>query len=153
MAKILNRNELKSETDSLRAKGKRIVFTNGCFDIIHIGHVRCLTEANGLGDILVVAINSDNSISRLKHGRPINPQAQRAEVVASLEMVDYVTVFDEDTPYELIKFLMPDVLVKGGDWEKEEIVGSDIVPETFSLPYIKGVSTTEIIDKIRKNSS
>lgn len=153
MAKILNRNELKSETDRLRAKGKRIVFTNGCFDIIHIGHVRCLTEAKGLGDILVVAINSDNSISRLKHGRPINPQAQRAEVVASLEMVDYVTVFDEDTPYELIKFLMPDVLVKGGDWKKEEIIGSDIVPETFSLPYIKGVSTTEIIDKIRKNSS
>lgn len=150
MGKILNWNELKGEIEGLKTGGKKVVFTNGCFDIIHVGHVRHLKEAKESGDILVVALNTDQSISRIKHGRPITPEAQRAEVVASLETVDYVTLFDEDTPYELIKFLRPDVLVKGGDWKKEEIVGSDIVPDTRSLPYIKGVSTTEIIEKIKR---
>lgn len=149
MGKILDWNELKRALDHAKVEGKRIVFTNGCFDIIHIGHIRYLEEAKRFGDILVVAVNADNSVSRIKYGRPVMPDSQRAEVVAHLDMVDYVTLFDEDTPYNLIKFLLPDVLVKGGDWKKEEIVGSDIVPETYSLPYIKGISTTEIIKRIR----
>ena len=150
MGTLLNRNELKEEREKLKAEGKRLVFTNGCFDILHVGHVRYLRSARELGDVLLVALNTDQSISRIKPGRPVVSEGQRAEMVASLEMVDYVTLFNEDTPYELIKLLGPDVLVKGGDWKREEIVGSDIVPETYSLPYIKGVSTTEIIEKIKK---
>ncbi len=150
MGKILDWGKLKEETDRLKAEGKKVVFTNGCFDIIHIGHVRYLREARKLGHVLIVALNADASIARIKPGRPVTPQDQRAEVVAGLEMVDYVTLFNEDTPRDLINFLRPDVLVKGGDWKKEEIVGSDIVPETRSLPYVHGISTTEIIGKIRK---
>lgn len=150
MGKIVSWNELKKTVDDVRAKGKKIVFTNGCFDILHIGHVRYLKEAKALGDILVIGLNSDKSVSTIKPDRPVNPQDQRAEVLASLEVVDYVTLFDEDTPYELIKLLKPDVLVKGGDWKKEDIVGSDIAKETRSLPYIHGISTTEIIEKIKK---
>ncbi|MFZ6016113.1 MAG: D-glycero-beta-D-manno-heptose 1-phosphate adenylyltransferase [Nitrospirota bacterium] len=150
MGEILNWNELKETVDRLKAKGKRIVFTNGCFDIIHVGHIRYLKEAKALGDILVIGLNSDRSVSIIKPERPINPQGQRAEILASLEMVDYVTMFDEETPYELIKLLQPDILVKGGDWKKEDIVGSDIAKETYSLPYIKGISTSEIIEKIKK---
>lgn len=150
MGRVLNWNELKKVLDDLKAKGKRIVFTNGCFDIIHLGHVRYLREAKKLGDVLIIGINSDKSVSKIKPGRPVNPQDQRAEVLSSLEMVDYVTMFDEDTPYELIKMLKPDLLVKGGDWKKEDIVGADIAKETRSLPYIKGISTTEIIEKIKK---
>ncbi len=150
MGKILNWQELKAVVDGLRADGKRIVFTNGCFDIIHIGHVRYLKEAKALGDVLVVGLNSDSSISKIKPKRPINPQDHRAEVLSSLEMVDYVILFDEDTPYELIKLLQPDVLVKGGDWKKEDIVGSDIAKETRSLPYVKGISTSEMIEKIKR---
>lgn len=148
MGKVLSRDELKDRVKSLKAAGKRIVFTNGCFDIIHVGHVRYLKEARRLGDILIVGLNSDSSVRKLKPARPVIPEEQRAEVLASLEMVDFVTLFIEDTPYELIKTLAPDVLVKGGDWKKEEIVGSDIVPETHSLPYVGGVSTTRIIDRI-----
>jgi len=150
MKKILDWNELKEVVDRFKASGKKIIFTNGCFDIIHIGHVRYLKEAKTLGDVLVVGLNSDRSVSLIKPDRPINPQNHRAEVLSSLEMVDYVTMFDEDTPYELIKFLKPDILVKGGDWKKEDIVGSDIAQETHSLPYIKGVSTSEIIERIKR---
>jgi rfaE bifunctional protein nucleotidyltransferase chain/domain len=150
MGTILSGNELIAERKKLRAAGKRLVFTNGCFDILHVGHVKYLRSARELGDVLMVALNTDQSVSRIKPGRPVIPEGQRAEMVASLEMVDYVTLFDEDTPYELIKLLGPDVLVKGGDWKREEIVGSDIVPETYSLPYIKGVSTTEIMEKIKR---
>ncbi|MFZ6007505.1 MAG: D-glycero-beta-D-manno-heptose 1-phosphate adenylyltransferase [Nitrospirota bacterium] len=152
MGRILDWNTLKTELDRLKADGKKIVFTNGCFDIIHIGHVRYLREAQKLGDVLVIGLNSDSSVSKIKPGRPINAENHRAEVLSSLEMVDYVTIFDEDTPYGLIKHLRPDVLVKGGDWKKEDIVGSDIVPETHSLPYISGVSTTEIINRIKNNT-
>lgn len=152
MGQILDWKDLKAEIDKLRAEGKKIVFTNGCFDIIHIGHVRYLREARKLGDVLIIGLNSDSSVNRIKPGRPVNLESHRAEVLASLEMVSYVTIFNEDTPYELIKFLKPDVLVKGGDWKKEDIVGSDIVPEVHSLPYIKGVSTTDIINKIKKIS-
>ncbi|MFN3395666.1 MAG: D-glycero-beta-D-manno-heptose 1-phosphate adenylyltransferase [Thermodesulfovibrionales bacterium] len=150
MGKVLNWEELKMAVSEAKAKGKRIVFTNGCFDIIHIGHVRYLNEAKRLGDILIVGINSDASVRRLKKGRPIITAEQRAEVVSNLGMVDYVTIFEEDTPYELIRYLMPDILVKGGDWKKEDIVGSDIVRETYSLPFVDGISTTEIIERIRR---
>jgi rfaE bifunctional protein nucleotidyltransferase chain/domain len=148
--KILDRHELKAVVDRLKAKGKKIVFTNGCFDIIHIGHVRYLKEARALGDVLVIGLNSDKSVSSIKPNRPVNPQTHRAEVLSSLEMIDYVVLFDEETPYELIKLIQPDVLVKGGDWKKEEIVGSDIAKETCSLPYFEGVSTTGIIERIRR---
>ncbi len=149
MGKVLSLSELKKEIDSLKAAGKRIVFTNGCFDILHAGHVRYLKEAKGLGDILIVGLNSDSSVKKLKPTRPIIPEAQRSEVLASLAAVDYVTIFAEDTPYELIRTIRPDVLVKGGDWKKTDIVGSDLVPDTYSLPYANGISTTEIVRKIR----
>ena len=150
MGKTVNWNELKQHVERLKTEGKRLVFTNGCFDIIHAGHIRYLKEAKALGDVLILGLNSDKSVSAIKPGRPVNPQDQRAEVLSSLEMVDYVTLFDEETPYELIKLLQPDILVKGGDWKKEDIVGSDIAKETFSLPYIQGISTTEIIARIKK---
>lgn len=140
--------ELKDIIVQAKAAGKRIVFTNGCFDIIHKGHVRYLREAKKLGDILVVGLNSDQSVKRIKPGRPINNEEDRAEVLSSLEMVDYVVIFEEDTPYELIKFLRPHILVKGGDWKVEDIIGSDLVERTISLPYVEGVSTTEIIKRI-----
>jgi D-beta-D-heptose 7-phosphate kinase/D-beta-D-heptose 1-phosphate adenosyltransferase len=152
MGEILDRNELRKVVVGLRSEGKKIVFTNGCFDIIHIGHIRYLREARSLGDVLVVGLNSNGSVSRLKPNRPINAEDQRAEVLAALEMVDYVTLFDEDTPYALIRLIQPDLLVKGGDWKKEDIVGSNIAGETRSLPYIHGVSTTEIIERIRRLS-
>ena len=150
MAKILDWNELRGAVDAAKAEGRKVVFTNGCFDILHVGHVRYLRAAKALGDVLVVGLNTDRSVSALKNGRPVVPEGQRAEVIAALEAVDYVTLFDEDTPYELIRLVGPDVLVKGGDWKKEDIVGSDLVPETYSLPFIDGMSTTKIIDKIRK---
>lgn len=141
--------ELGRVLEGERRKGRKLVFTNGCFDLLHAGHVRYLREAKKLGDILVVGLNSDRSVSEIKPERPITPEDQRAEVVSSLEMVDYVTFFDEATPYELIRRIKPDVLVKGGDWRPEDIVGSDIAAETRSLPYYEGLSTTEIIRKIR----
>jgi rfaE bifunctional protein nucleotidyltransferase chain/domain len=150
MGKIVSRDELKQVVDGLRSRGQRIVFTNGCFDIIHIGHLRYLAKAKTLGDILVIGLNSDRSVAVIKPDRPINPEDQRAEVLSSLNMVDFVTLFDEETPYELIKALQPDVLVKGGDWKKEDIIGSDIAKETYSLPYLKGFSTTGLIEKIKK---
>lgn len=152
MGRILNWSELQKVVDRLRSEGRKIVFTNGCFDIIHIGHVRYLKEAKSFGEILIVGLNSDRSVSLIKPDRPVNPQDQRAEVLASLEMVDYVTIFEEETPYELIQLIQPDVLVKGGDWKKEDIVGSDTVAETLSLPYVRGVSTTEIIERIKRLS-
>ena len=150
MGKIVNRDTLQEIVASAHAHGKKIVFTNGCFDIIHSGHVKYLRQAKALGDILIIGLNSDASVSRIKPKRPINPESHRAEVLSSLDMVDYVALFDEDTPYELIKFLKPDILVKGGDWKKEDIVGSDIAKETHSLPYIEGVSTSEIVERIKK---
>ncbi|MGB9822665.1 D-glycero-beta-D-manno-heptose 1-phosphate adenylyltransferase [Thermodesulfovibrio sp.] len=148
MSKILNPEKLKKEIDKLKKEGKKIVFTNGCFDIIHVGHIRYLKKAKKMGDILIIALNTDKSVGRIKPSRPINPENERAEVIASLQMVDFVTFFDEDTPYNLIKYLQPDVIVKGGDWKVEHIVGADIVKEVYSLPYFEGVSTTEIINRI-----
>lgn len=149
MGRVVSQAEVKNIIPMLKAEGRKIVFTNGCFDIIHTGHVRYLREAKKLGSALIVGLNSDSSVAGIKPGRPVNPQDQRAEVLAALEMVDYVVIFNEDTPYNLIKLIKPDVLVKGGDWKKEDIVGSDIVPEVYSLPYIAGVSTTGIINKIK----
>ncbi len=146
--KLKDKETLKELLQTLKKQGKRVVFTNGCFDILHAGHVSYLREARSLGDVLVVGVNSDESVRRLKPKRPIVPCEERVEVLSALEMVDYVVVFEEDTPYELIKTLKPDVLVKGGDWKVQDIVGSDLVPETYSLPYREGLSTTEIINRI-----
>ncbi len=150
MKKIQDRKNLKKICESLRASGRKIVFTNGCFDILHKGHTRYLRHARKLGDVLIVGVNSDDSVRRIKPGRPVNSAKDRAEVLAALAMVDHVIIFSESTPYRLIKTLRPDVLVKGGDWKKEEIVGYDIVDETYSLPYVRGASTTGIIEKIRR---
>ena len=149
MGKVLGREELASVLERLRSQGRKVVFTNGCFDMIHAGHVRYLRAARALGDLLVIGLNTDASVSRLKPGRPVNPESARAEVLSALADVDFVTSFDEDTPYELIKTLSPDVLVKGGDWSREDIVGSDLVPDTRSLPFEEGFSTSEIIERIR----
>ena len=132
---------------------KKVVFTNGCFDIIHAGHVQYLQQAKELGDILIVGLNSDDSVKRLKgSSRPINNQQDRKIVLEALRSVDYVLIFEEDTPYNLINQIKPDVLVKGGDWKVEQIVGSDIVlengGEVKSLLFIDGASTTSIIEKI-----
>lgn len=150
MGRVVKKEELAALIKREKEKGSKIVFTNGCFDLIHAGHIRYLREAKSLGDILVVGVNTDKSVSRLKSGRPIVPEGERAEVLSALSMVDFVVLFNEDTPYELIKSLMPDILVKGGDWKKEDIVGSDIVPDTRSLPYSRGISTTELIKRIKK---
>jgi rfaE bifunctional protein nucleotidyltransferase chain/domain len=148
MKKILDRERVQKISAKLRAEGKKIVFTNGCFDILHAGHVRYLKQARKLGDILIVGLNSDRSVSAIKPGRPVNSERNRAEVLSALTAVDYVVVFSEKTPYNLIKALKPDVLVKGGDWKKEDIIGSDIAKETYSLPFVKGISTSAIIEKI-----
>ncbi len=151
-AKAISSSELSGVLELARHEGRKIVFTNGCFDIIHSGHVRYLASARELGDILVVGLNSDLSVSHLKPGRPINGEQERAEVLLALRSVDHVCLFDEDTPYELISLLKPDVLVKGGDWQPEEIVGSDIVSDTRSLPFEEGYSTTDTIERIRAGS-
>ena len=147
--KIIDRAKIKDIITQRKNEGKRVVFTNGCFDIIHAGHVRYLTEAKKLGDILVIGLNSDSSVSTIKPGRPIIPEQQRAEVLSALSMVDYITLFNEDTPYELIKEIKPDILVKGADWDIKNIVGSDIVKEVHTIPFVEGISTTEIIKKIQ----
>ncbi len=137
-----------------RMRKERVVFTNGCFDILHCGHVRYLTQARALGELLVVGLNSDSSVSKLKGaGRPIVPQEERAEVLLGLRAVDYVVIFNEETPYELIARVQPDVLVKGGDWDVGKIIGADIVQArggaVHSLPFVDGCSTTNIVAKIR----
>ena len=148
--KIVERSQIKEIIADLKSTGKKVVFTNGCFDIIHVGHVRYLAEARSLGDILVIGLNSDASVSSIKPGRPITPEDQRAEVLSALESVDYVVLFNEETPYELIKEVSPDVLVKGADWKKEDIVGNDIVKEVRTIEFVEGISTSEIIRKIQE---
>jgi D-beta-D-heptose 7-phosphate kinase/D-beta-D-heptose 1-phosphate adenosyltransferase len=138
-----------------RAAGRRIVFTNGCFDVLHVGHVRLLTFAREQGDALVVAINSDASVRRLEKGddRPIHPEGERAELLAALTPVDYVVVFDESTPAEIIAAVQPDLLVKGGDWAADQIVGRDVVEarggRVLRVPLVEGRSTTDLLAKIR----
>jgi rfaE bifunctional protein nucleotidyltransferase chain/domain len=142
----------------LKRSRKKVVFTNGCFDLIHKGHVTYLEKARSLGDLLVVALNGDDSIRRLKGPtRPINPLSDRLEVMAALESVDYVTWFDEDTPLDLIRLLRPKILVKGGDWKVEQIVGSEDVlswgGKVRSIEYIEGRSTTEMISRAKNPPS
>ena len=153
--KIKTREDLKGIIQDLKVKGKRIIFTNGCFDLLHIGHVRYLEEAKSLGDILVVGVNSDTSVRGLKGlNRPILPQEERAEILSGLGCVDYVTIFDEPTPSNLISLLLPHLLVKGGDWTKEATVGWETVEgaggEVVILPFVDGSSTSNIIETILK---
>ena len=155
MTKILDRQELIRARDLLRAEGRSLVFTNGCFDLLHPGHVRYLAEARALGDALVVGLNSDRSVRVLKgEGRPILNEKERAEIIAALQAVDYVIIFHEETPRELVADLLPDVLVKGGDWSIDQIVGREEVEaaggRVISLPYLEGSSTTEIIERIKR---
>jgi len=152
--KIIARAESSELGIKLHESGGKIVFTNGCFDIIHAGHVSYLSAAKALGDILILGLNSDKSVKKLKgKSRPINTQQDRATVLAAFSFVDYVIIFEEDTPYELIKELQPDILVKGGDWHRDQIVGSDLVlkrgGKVLSLSYVQGLSTTNILDKLK----
>ena len=138
-------------TEELRAKNNRIVFTNGCFDLLHAGHARYLETAKNFGDVLIVGLNSDQSVSRLKgKNRPINHQMDRAFILAALEAVDYVVIFDEDTPYKLIEAIKPTTLVKGGDYKDKEVAGQDIVDELKLVKFIENQSTSQIIKKIKK---
>lgn len=152
--KIKKITQLKKIVKDLKSKGKKIVFTNGCFDILHYGHVKYLEKARRYGDILLVAINSDRSLKAIKgRGRPIVPGSDRAKMVAALEPVNYITTFNELTPLKIIQALKPDVLVKGGDWRREDIIGKNFVEsyggEVVRIPYIKGYSTSSIIKKIK----
>ena len=148
---IKTRNEISRLSQELKLKGKKIVFTNGCFDLLHAGHVSYLEKAKNFGDILILGLNSDRSITSLKgENRPINLQDDRAYILAALEVVDYVVIFDEDTPYELIKSIQPHILVKGGDYRGKEVVGQDIVDELELVEFIDGKSSTKIIEKIKR---
>lgn len=153
--KILDLETLQKHVAGLKLKGEKIVFTNGCFDIIHAGHIHTLSEAKALGTKLIVGINSDASVQRLKGPkRPIQSEDERALIVAALSFVDFVILFEEDTPYHLIKNLLPNILVKGGDYTIDEIVGADIVLQhggkVEMIPFLEGFSTTNTIDKISK---
>lgn len=153
--KLKTWTEIAIIVKDLKTTGKKIIFTNGCFDIIHAGHVEYLQEAAELGDVLIIGLNSDNSIKQLKgKNRPINSQIDRAKVLSGLETVSYIVVFNDDTPYMLIDHIKPDVLVKGGDWQPEEIVGADIVManggSVRSLSYKEGYSTSSIINKMKE---
>ena len=155
MNKILDREALLTKLIALRNQGKKIAFTNGCFDILHVGHVRYLREARKTGDVLVLALNSDSSVRAIKgEKRPLVPEQERAEVLAALECIDFVTIFSELTPLELINFLKPDVLIKGGDWPEEKVVGRDEVKQwggrVAIIPEVKGKSTTNVVEKIIK---
>lgn len=154
-SKIMDDRSLANKLDDLRKAGKIVIFTNGCFDLLHVGHVRYLTAARKEGDLLVVGLNSDASIKMIKgRQRPIVEQAQRSEIVASLQVVDYVTFFDEPDPLRLIQRLKPAVLVKGADWSTEDIVGADFVKSrggrVVRVPLVKDMSSSNIIERIMK---
>ena len=149
-SKILHERTLTKQSKLWKSKGHTLVFTNGCFDILHLGHIEYLEKAKNLGDFLVVGLNSDASVKRLKGPtRPVNPAHARAKMLAALVMVDAVVVFEEDTPYELVKKVQPDVLIKGGDYKIENIVGADFVIQNGgivkTIEYIKGFSTTQLL--------
>jgi rfaE bifunctional protein nucleotidyltransferase chain/domain len=153
--KTLSANQLLEERAQLRTDGKKLVFTNGCFDVLHVGHVRYLEQARALGDALVVAINSDRAVRELKgENRPVMNEDERAEILAALRSVTYVTIFDDLSPRRLIAELLPDVLVKGGDYGLEEIHGREEVEaaggRVVSLPFVKGVSSSEILGRIAR---
>jgi D-beta-D-heptose 7-phosphate kinase/D-beta-D-heptose 1-phosphate adenosyltransferase len=154
-AKILSEEDLLAERAHLRAAGKKLVFTNGVFDILHVGHVRYLEQARALGDALVVAINSDATVRKLKGaGRPLMNQDERAEILGAMRAITYVTIFDDVSPRSLIAELLPDVLVKGGDYALDEIHGREEVEaaggRVVSLPFVAGVSTSAIIERMKK---
>ena len=152
--KIVSQDQALKELKAWREKNKKIVFTNGCFDIIHPGHIDYLSQARDLGDILVLGLNTDQSVRRLNKGsnRPINDERTRAYVLAGLACVDLIVFFDEETPYNLIKLLQPNVLVKGKDYEVEKIIGFDILKENggevITIPFLEGYSTSSLIKKI-----
>jgi len=153
--KIKKREDLRKIAEDLKAQGKQVVFTNGCFDLLHVGHIRYLEKARGLGDILVVGVNSDQSVRRIKGPfRPILPEEERAEILSGLGCIDYVTLFDELDPLELISSLKPQILVKGGDWTKETTVGKEVVEglggKVIILPFVEGASTSNLIETILK---
>lgn len=153
MGRVVNLGELLALRRQARRDGKSVVFTNGCFDLLHLGHVRSLREARGSGDLLVVGVNSDESVARLKgEGRPIVPEGERASIVAALESVDYVIIFDETTPQALIAALVPDILVKGGDYRPEEIIGRETVEGAGGrvkvVEPVRGRSTSQLIQTI-----
>ncbi|MEK6815790.1 MAG: D-glycero-beta-D-manno-heptose 1-phosphate adenylyltransferase [Nitrospirota bacterium] len=153
MGRMVSREILRRECERIRREGKRIVFTNGCFDILHAGHVRYLARARSMGDVLVIGLNSDESVRGIKGAlRPINPERERAEVLAAMASVDYVALFDEPDPAAIIREVQPDVLVKGGDWPVESIVGADQVQArggtVVSVPFEVESSTTKIVDRI-----
>ncbi len=150
---FLNKEILKNKIDLLKSKNKKIVFTNGCFDILHLGHVDYLKKAKNLGDFLIVAINSDASVKRLKgNSRPIFDEKSRAFVLSSLKFIDAVCIFEEDTPFEIISYFLPDVLVKGGDYKIDKIIGNDVVSKnggkTIVLPFLENHSTTSFVEKV-----
>jgi D-beta-D-heptose 7-phosphate kinase/D-beta-D-heptose 1-phosphate adenosyltransferase len=158
MGKIISQDELIQVTAREKRGGRRVVFTNGCFDLLHPGHVRCLAEARALGDVLVVAINSDRSVRGNKGPeRPLVTEQDRAEVLAALASVDYVTIFDEPTPRELISRVLPSVLVKGADWALEQVAGREEVEAAggcvVSIPIAPGYSTTNLVQRIRTAGS
>lgn len=153
--KIVSSDDISRYVNARKLNGMRIVFTNGCFDILHPGHVEYLSKARDLGNILVLGLNTDDSVKRQNKGpdRPVNDQESRAKVLAGLGCVDAIVYFNEDTPLELIKKIMPDFLVKGGDWAVDKIVGHDIVTknggQVLSIPFVEGFSTTGLINKLR----
>jgi len=153
--KVKSREDLKAIAAKAKTEGKKIVFTNGCFDLLHVGHLHVLREAKKLGDILIVALNSDSSVEQIKGpGRPILAEGERAELIAALEMVDYVTLFDEPDPLNVIQELKPDVLAKGGDWAADKIIGREFVEgyggKVAVINFLQGHSTTDIIERMRK---
>ena len=160
MKLICNWQQLRQQVSDIREKNvtekitEKIVFTNGCFDLLHVGHVKYLQKARSLGSYLIVAVNSDSSVKRLKgDSRPLQTDGDRIEIVDALRCVSFATLFEQDTPYDLIKWIEPDILVKGGDWKPEQIVGNDIVRarggEVHSLPFVQGRSTTQLIEKMQ----
>jgi cytidyltransferase-related domain len=149
LKRALTRKEMKAECVKLKKAGKKIVFTNGCFDLIHLGHTSLFEKSKTLGDVLIVAINSDKSLGRLKGPkRPLVGEKDRAKLLLALKPVDYVVVFGEDTPKEILSELTPDVLVKGGDYKLEDIVGREYVKKVYRYPVVKGKSTTNLINLI-----
>ncbi len=153
--KILEIEELVQKVNTLRRSGKRLVFTNGCFDILHVGHIRYLAAARSKGDALVVGLNSDESVKIIKdEQRPIMNQEQRAEILAGLWCVDYITIFNEPDPLKLIKVIMPDVLVKGADWREQDIIGADVVKakggKVVRVSVVPDISSSRIIERIVK---
>ena len=155
--KLKNLDELVTIAAQTRQKGKSVVFTNGCFDILHRGHVHVLRQAKATGDVLIVALNSDRSVRQLKgEKRPVLSETDRIELIGAMEMVDYLIVFDDLEPYKLIAAIKPDVLAKGGDWSAQTMVGADVVQRAGGrvvvIPYLKGFSSSEIIERIMKSN-